>query len=202
VSLRYADLKAEYQHLWDSMIIRGEKIPLVDHIVDKLAMHADSYRRVAKVYEMPWSVVAAIHSLEAGGNFGCHLHNGDPLSHRTVHVPKGRPADGNPPFSWEDSAVDALDIEIPEDWDDWSIPGCLYRLEAYNGWGYRIHHPNILSPYLWSFSNLYGPPAPGGKFVEDGKFDFNAVSSQCGAAVILRRMIGRKVTDLKPEPGE
>ena len=56
-----------------------------------------------------------IHSLEAEFNFNTHLHNGDPLSAQTVHVPRGRPPTGNPPFQWLDSAIDALtmhDLEI------------------------------------------------------------------------------------------
>jgi lysozyme family protein len=56
----------------------------------------------------------------------------------------------------------------------------LYLLEAYNGFGYRPR--GVPTPYLWSFSNLYRS----GKYVADGKFDRNAVSKQCGAAVMLR----------------
>ena len=45
---------------------------------------------------------------------------------------------------------------------------------------YRYH-----TPYLWSFSNQY----TSGKFVQDGVFDPNAISKQCGAAVILSQMV-------------
>ena len=67
---------------------------------------------------------------------------------------------------------------------DWSLPATLFRLEAYNGFGYRTGHPEVLSPYLWSFSSHYTR----GKFVADGSFSVTAVSKQCGAAVLLRRM--------------
>ena len=60
----------------------------------------------------------------------------------------------------------------------------LYKLEAYNGWGYRDHHPDVNSPYLWSFSNHY----KSGKYVADGTFSATAVSAQCGAAVLLKRL--------------
>jgi lysozyme family protein len=48
-------------------------------------------------------------------------------------------------------------------WQDWSLAGLLYRLEAYNGFGYRKHHPEVLTPYLWSFSSTTA-----GKYVQDG----------------------------------
>ena len=40
----------------------------------------------------------------------------------------------------------------------------LFRLEAYNGSGYRDKHPDVKTPYLWSFSNHYTR----GKYVADG----------------------------------
>ena len=60
----------------------------------------------------------------------------------------------------------------------------LYQLEAYNGFGYRTRHPEVLTPYLWSFSNHY----TSGKYVADGTWSPTAKSKQCGAAVILRRL--------------
>ena len=60
----------------------------------------------------------------------------------------------------------------------------LYKLEEYNGWGYRKFHPHVKSPYLWSFSNNY----TSGKYVKDGVWSNTAKSDQCGAAVILRRL--------------
>jgi lysozyme family protein len=63
---------------------------------------------------------------------------------------------------------------------DWSLERTLYRLEAYNGLGYR--GLGVPTPYLWSFSNHYER----GKFVADGKFSATAKSQQCGAAVMLK----------------
>ena len=60
----------------------------------------------------------------------------------------------------------------------------LFRLEAYNGSGYRDKHPDVKTPYLWSFSNHYTR----GKYVADGTFSGTAVSRQCGAAVLLKRL--------------
>jgi lysozyme family protein len=110
------------------------------------------------------------------------LHNGDPLSARTVQVPAGRPPKGQPPFTWEESAADALALKRLDAQTDWTLAGTLYQLECYNGWGYRRHHPHVLSPYLWSFSGHYTC----GKYVADGRWSEAATSRQCGAAVLLR----------------
>ena len=116
---------------------------------------APRYETVGKALGTPWYVVGLIHTMEASGNFGAHLHNGDPLSARTTHVPAGRPKTGTPPFTWEESATDALTMQGFPAWKDWSVPGTLYKLEGYNGWGYHDHHPDVNTPYLWSFSNHY-----------------------------------------------
>jgi lysozyme family protein len=119
--------------------------------------------------------------MEASLNFQTHLHNGDSLTERTLHEPKNRPERGSPPFTWEESAKDALTLEHLDQWHDWSLAGILYRLERYNGFGYRRRHPPVSTPYLWSFSNFY----TSGKYVRDGVFSETAVSDQCGAAVLL-----------------
>ena len=108
---------------------------------------------------------------------------------RSAHRPdgagsSGQTQDGQPPFTWEASASDALSFQGFDKWKDWSISGTLFKLEGYNGFGYRDHHPDVPSPYLWSFSNHYTR----GKYVADGTFSPTAVSAQCGVAVLLRRM--------------
>jgi hypothetical protein len=118
-----------------------------------------------------------------------HLHNGDPLTAKTVQVPKGRPIAGSAPYKWEVSAEDALTLDKVHLWTDWSIPGMLFKFEGYNGYGYRKLTPPINSPYLWSFSNHYTK----GKYVADGKFSPTAVSKQIGAAVFLRRMAEKQI---------
>jgi lysozyme family protein len=96
---------------------------------------------------------------------------------------------GTPPFSWENSAVDALTQEGFNTVTDWSISHMLFLLEKYNGFGYRkMEKP---TPYLWSFSNLYEK----GKYVADGRFDPQTISKQCGAAIVIKALIDRG-TDL------
>jgi lysozyme family protein len=185
MSLPYTPaLAREYQDLWDSCVAKPTKAQRIDERAQLLLQNKGRYKAVALTAGCPWQVVAVIHSMEADCNFKCHLHNGDPLTARTTHVPAGRPASGSPPFTWEQSATDALTMQGLNKWTDWSVPGALYKLEAYNGFGYRDHHPDVNTPYLWSFTNHYTR----GKYVADGSFSASAVSQQCGAAAILRRL--------------
>ncbi|MEO6188026.1 MAG: hypothetical protein ABIO82_07915 [Ginsengibacter sp.] len=175
-------LKADYQRLFDGCIVRESKYPQVNRCVETIVAGKPQYEEIASATGVPWYFIGIVHLMECSCNFNKHLHNGDPLSARTVRVPKGYPKQGNPPFSFFDSAVDALTLEGFSQWTEWSVAGMLYCFEKYNGFGYR--KKNINSPYLWSGSNQYSK----GKFVKDGVFDPQAVSSQIGTAVILRRM--------------
>ena len=177
-------LREEYRRLFDTCDIRSERQKEVEPLVTSIAENRERYRAVGLPLGIPWFFVGTIHCLEASLRFTRHLHNGDPLTARTVHVPKDRPPTGQPPFTWEESATDALTLEGLDRVTEWSMAGILFQLEKYNGLGYRTAHPEVLSPYLWSFSTHYTL----GKFVADGKFDPDAVSQQCGAAVLLRRM--------------
>lgn len=177
-------LREEYQRLFDTCIILDNKGAGVEAILSKIEENQDRYVAVEEDLGIPWCFVAVIHDMESSLNFNGHLHNGDPLTDTTLHVPAGRPKKGNPPFTWEESATDALRFKRLHNWKDWSLPGMLYKLEDYNGWGYRLYHPHVLSPYLWSYSNHY----VSGKYVADGRWSETAVSRQAGAAVLLRRM--------------
>lgn len=178
------ELRREYRRLFRTAKVRPERKPLVQQVATSLAAHRKRYERAGGPIGVPWWFVAIIHSLEASQNFHTHLHNGDPLSGRTVHVPAGRPP-GDPPFTWVESARDALTFDGLADVGGWSISRALFRFEGFNGFGYRKSTIDIPSPYLWSFSQHYTR----GKFASDGVYDPNLVSQQCGAAVLLRTMV-------------
>ena len=178
------DLKGDYQGKFNTCVIRPNRMADVDALVAQIAANKKRYVAAGNPVGTPWYVVGVIHALESSLNFGRHLHNGDPLTARTVQVPAGRPKTGQPPFTWEASASDALRFQGFDKWKDWSIPGTLFKLEGYNGFGYRDNHPDVPSPYLWSFSTHYSR----GKYVADGKFSPTTVSAQCGVAVLLRRL--------------
>ena len=188
-------LKKNYEDLYTCMKIRPDKLADVDNIVDKIVKEKYRYQVVGKPLGIPWYMIGIIHNMECGQRFTQHLHNGDPLTGKTTKVPKGRPKIGQPPFSWEKSAIDALTCKNLDNVNDWSLTGILHELERYNGWGYRLHHPSVNSPYLWSCSNHYTE----GKYTHDGKWSNTAVSEQIGGAVLLQRMEERNEITLSPE---
>jgi lysozyme family protein len=191
-----AELKKKYEGLFTSCKVHPQKLVDVDRIIDRLLLNHNRYQQVADGLGIPWHFVAAIHNMEATLDFTRHLHNGDPLSARTVHVPVGRPKKDKPPFTWEASARDALSLHSLNKQTDWSLSGNLYQLEGYNGWGYRLYHPHVLSPYLWSGSQHYEK----GKYTDDGIWSDVEVSNQIGSAVILRRMVEQGMINFAGQP--
>lgn len=181
--LSFAALQSEYLQLWQTMQIRSDRLPEAQRILGKMLQQQDRYIKVSKLLNnMPWFFIACLHCMESSLSFNCHLHNGDSLTARTVQVPAGRPLVGRPPFSWEESAEDALRMKGFHKLTDWSVPSMLYQAEKWNGWGMRMYHSETLTPYLWSGSNHYSK----GKYVKDGVYDPTAISEQIGFAILLK----------------
>ncbi len=167
---RLEDYQDQYEQLFrDCQIVDAGKQQEVDNAIAAMQAHQARYAALADRVGVPWYFVAVVHQREGSGNFSQSVRDG----HR---LPAG--------LSWEDDAL-AVMQEQCGGWHNWSLPGLLYRLEAYNGFGYRRYQIN--SPYLWSFATCYTK----GKFVEDGRFDPDQVDKQPGTAVILRRMVER-----------
>jgi len=185
------ELRTEYHRLFTSCVVRSDKVNEIEALVDGMVADRDRYQQVAEALHIPWYVVGVLHALETERNFACHLHNGDPLTERTRHLPDGHPQTGEPPFSWEESAIDALQLRHLNQWQDWSIAGTLFCLEDYNSWSYRLHHPEVPSPYLWSYSTHYQQ----GKYVTDDAWSDTATFTHCGAAVLLRRLAEREMIE-------
>lgn len=182
----YSNLAPEYTKMFLECQIREksdkEHPVAMSQVADfalRLLKGATKYQDAAQETKIPWYVIGLIHGLEGDFDFSTHLHNGDSLQHKTVNVPRGRP-DGTPPFTWKESSVDALNYDNFTSWHDWTVAGILFKIESYNGWGYRRHEIN--SPYLWSGSLFYDR----GKYSSDGIYDKNLVSKQAGAAVALK----------------
>lgn len=193
VAPTFETLREEYLTLFASCTIRPAYKSQVAWHVAKIEAGKTAYQAVENATGVPWAFVAIVHGLEASFRFNGHLHNGDPLTARTVHDPAGRPPLWNPPNDWQSSAVDALVYENFAGLADWSLPRMLYRWERYNGFGSR--RQGIHTPYLWSFSNHYTK----GKYVADHVWDPEKVSKQCGAAVMLRTLVDKGVIPLPPQ---
>jgi lysozyme family protein len=177
----FASLKDEYAALFAAASLRSDFANYADWHLKAITKFRDRYEKVSAATGVPWYFIGAIHGLESSFNFRAHLHNGDfPLSSRTRQVPANKPAVWLPPSDWESSARDALRLMGFSGQKDWSLERTLYRLEAFNGFGYRRF--DTPTPYLWCFTNHYER----GKFVSDGTWDAKARSQQCGAATILK----------------
>lgn len=168
----------DYKDKLASMVIKPEWRQVVNKKVALLKSNKKRYQTVSDMTGVPWEFIALTHLRESGGDFTKHLHNGDPLTKRTRQVPRGRPK-GNPPFTFEESAVDALEYQGLTKITDWSLEHMIYLLEAYNGFGYRGRGKP--SPYLWSGTNHYVK----GKYVKDGVYNANYVDKQVGLVPVL-----------------
>ncbi|MDI3561348.1 peptidoglycan-binding protein [Bradyrhizobium sp. Arg816] len=180
----FESLKSEYERNWASLEIRPSRLADANGVARKAINGKATYQQIERLTGVPWYFVALCHYRESNFDFDTYLGNGETLHRVTTIVPKGR----GPFATFVDGAVDAFRIENFIGAHDWSIARILFRLEAFNGFGY--HAKGCNSPYLYGGSTLYGPPeARAGKFVRDHVFDPNHVDSQLGTAVILHAMM-------------
>lgn len=161
----------------------------------RLVKAKDRYLAVSAKTGVPWHVIAVIHEREASQRWNASIAQGDPWSHISTHVPKGR----GPFSSWNAAAIDALTNCPPfaARWKDWSPAGTCTLLEQYNGLGYA--HMGKPSPYIWAGTDQYAR----GKYIRDGKYDPHVIDSQPGCAGLLLAMaeIDPSVAEsFKPEP--
>jgi lysozyme family protein len=170
----------DFQFLWDTCVVRPEYASIAKRVAAQIKANKPRYDVVAAATGAPWYFVGLTHYMECSLSFEKHLHNGDPLTARTKRVPAGYPKKGEPPFTWEESAIDAMMLK-PRNMP--TIISVLQHLERYNGLGYR--NKGIYSPYLWSFTNHYSK----GKYTMDSKFSPEAVSKQVGCAAILKELL-------------
>lgn len=189
--LKSKHMPTPYTDLYNKATIRPKYQGQIDITAKRVREGKARYEGVAATLGngIPWWFIGITHFMEAGHKyphqFNFHLHCGDPLTSRTTHVPKGRPkadpiAGPGKPYTWEESALDALKYMKYDVITDWSIENCLVLFEKFNGLGYK--KKGVPSPYLWSFTDQYAK----GKYVADGKYDPNAVSKQPGTAAIMK----------------
>ncbi|MGX1317288.1 lysozyme family protein [Bradyrhizobium sp. USDA 377] len=184
-----------YTELWSTIQIRPEWKKTSDAIASKIVSNQGRYAAAVSGTAIPWWFIAVVHAMECSLRFDQHLHNGDPLTARTVRVPKGRPPAGAPPFTWEESARDSIVYESLDKVTDWTLPSVLFHWHRYNGINNEYKRRGIPTPYLWSGSQHYTK----GKYVADHEFDANAVSGQAGAAVILKALVDVGAVTVDPQ---
>ena len=186
--MKFEDLQPDYEALWASMELKPSMAKGVDYGAAKVLAGRARYEAVSEKTGVPWFMIGLMHLMESGCDFSKHLHNGDPLTKRTVNVPKGRPKTKGP-WTWEESAVDAIVYDKLDKVSDWSLPRVAYCMESFNGWGYRKYHPEVANPYLWSGCTHYAR----GKYVEDPpgsktRWVADLESKQVGSMPVLRKL--------------
>ena len=168
----------------------------IDNGISGICGGMSRYREIEVLTGVPWFVTGVLHLMECGLMFGLHLANGDPLTERTINAPEGIPRHGSPPFSWKAAALAVIHekswdksavLRLPDGRPDWQLGTLLWRIERWNGVGYRER--GIPSPYLWAGSSVEQP----GRYVTDHVFDQHVWSKQIGAATILKVMAQRNI---------
>lgn len=185
-----AQTEAGYRHLWAVAVVKPEKQGPAAHEAERIIAHRHEYEEISLLASggrIPWFAIGALHDRESSLDFKTHLHCGDSLYARTHNEPRGRPkaepASGHLPYTFEESAVDALTMQphALHNVNPWSVERLLYECEKYNGWGY-LKRGN--SPYLWSWTSEYDH----GKYVGDHNYDPNAVDKQPGVVAIFKAL--------------
>lgn len=173
---------------WDNMLIVRARAEM-ERDAKIVMAHRRIYQEVETETGVPWWLVAVIDMREGGiSHLGTrHLHNGDSLRDYTRNVPAGRPKVGHePPFSWQESAVDSIKYQGLDKIRRWTIERVLHVLEGYNGYKYALQKPPRPSPYNWSCCSIYDPPTgPGGKVCVDHGPIEDEVDRQYGCAPFL-----------------
>lgn len=194
-------LEPTYHGQWDAAKVLPAWEGQAKAVAKKIFANKAVYQKITAQSGVPYWWIGPTHDRESGLNFKTHLHNGDPLTKRTTHVPSGRPATGSAPFAFEASALDALKM-APHKLDKvkrWSVERSCYEWERYNGFGYLAKGP---SPYVWSGTDQYKH----GKFIADGVYRDGTVDKQLGTVAIARELalldpdVAQAFKDREPGP--
>lgn len=179
---------------WAAARIRPEKSIAIDGMVAKFQRLAPRYQAIERMRAngVPAVILFGLHMREADNSFRSSLAQGDPLTQRSRNVPRGRIPGIEPPYSWDQCAVDAVYNVDRLDLKDWkTAKGALDAITGYNGWG--PENRGVPSSYVWGATTIYGTGSARGKYVADGKWSPTAVDSQLGVAAILLRMRERGI---------
>jgi lysozyme family protein len=182
-SYTFEFLRKDYEVKWAACEIPSDKLKTVQKSVEQILKNKEFYSEAEYQTGCPWYFIGSIHSKECSCKMDSQIFNGEKWAKKTTLVPKGL----GPWKSWIDSTIAALygfkNI-------NWTIERVLFELERWNGFGYRMKHPEVNSPYLWSHTNLYQK----GGYSSDGVFDQNWISKNPGAASIIKFIESNTIT--------
>jgi lysozyme family protein len=171
---------------WNKAGIRPNWQIAVDKEVMFYLRNEERYKAIEKMRGdgVPAPVIFCLHYRESSHSFGRHLHEGSSLLHRTRDEPKGRLPHPDPPYTFEQSAEDAIYVCDRLQGPFWrsDLTKSLDKIEGFNGYGYR--RLGVPSPYMYSGTTVYD----GGKFIADHVFSRNAKDQQLGCVALLKRL--------------
>lgn len=156
-----------------------ERVKEISDVCKKFFLNQEAYLKVSQYTGVPAELIFALHYRELSLRFNGVLHNGENIlgtGRLTRLVPKGR----GPFETWEEAAIDALELKkriFPQVWNFETM--CDFA-EKFNGLGYR--NRGELSPYVWAGTSKHDET---GKYVADGKYSSTAIEKQLGVAALL-----------------
>jgi lysozyme family protein len=176
--MRYGIKWPVYAKQWDAMQLNSSRVHEFTNDAQVALRNKTTYSAIEAHTGVKWYHIAVLHRRESDANFNTYLGNGDPLSRRTTHVPRGRgPFTG--PNAFANGAIDALRLDGLSSVSDWRLEKILYYSELFNGAGYDMR--GLPSPYIWGGTNQQKP----GKYVSDGVWNGRVWDGQPGCAPIL-----------------
>ena len=170
-----------YRNVWNRASLQLKDTDKAKKAAEGIIRDKDRYKVVEAATGVPWFWIGPAHNRESNRDFGGVLHNGQRIigtNKKTTLVPKGR----GPFKSWDEAAIDALELKNLHKIDDWTLERCLYEWERYNGFGY---FGKINSPYVWASTTVEQT----GKYTRDHFFDPNHDDVQLGTASILKALV-------------
>lgn len=177
--MKYSKKWPIYKAQWDSMTINPKRAGEFKRLAEFAFKHDRVYRVIEEQSGVPWPLVACLHRRESNADFDTYLGNGEPLDRVTRLVPKGR----GPFPSFEEGALDALELDGLSKVKDWRLEKILYFWEIFNGTGYDIR--GLPSPYLWAGTNIQRV----GKYTSDGHWSPQAIDPQPGCCGLLKAIM-------------
>lgn len=175
-----------YAFNYDHAHINPKYLNEAKKAADLVLKNKERYKLVADQFGLPWWVIGCIHWREASCDFSGVLHNGEKIigkGTKTKKVPAGR----GPFLTWEQAAIDAIKFDnIDKKCLKYGLilEGILKALEEYNGMGYFYHHPEQLTCYLYSYTNLIKPQ---GRYTYDNFYNpFADANDYCGIVPIIQ----------------
>lgn len=175
---------------WRTATVNPKNRIALDVAVALYQRNAWRYEQIANMKPGTVSpqILFCLHLRESDCNFKCSPAQGDSLMRRSIHVPRGRLPDKEPPYTFEEVAYDSYFNVDRLDLRNWKTPqGALDAITAFNGWG--PEYRGYASGYTWAGTSIYR----GGKFVSDGHWSSTTWDQQLGCAAILKRMEERGI---------